>query len=99
MLSFNQTMAQIKLAKCGRWEMSKVTQKKEKDRKCQKKEKNTRGNREGRWIEKGKTEKVFSSFMGDATRLCNRAPDNIKKAKTIGAVKKEIKKYCKLLPI
>ena len=39
------------------------------------------------------------TFIGDATRLWNNAPNAIRVAKSISIVKKEIKKYCKELPI
>ena len=39
------------------------------------------------------------SFIGDTTRLWNKAPKNIINAKSINSVKKEIRKYSKTLPI
>ena len=39
------------------------------------------------------------TFIGDATRLWNKAPMTIRQAKSIGIVKKEIKKFVKNLPI
>ena len=39
------------------------------------------------------------AFIGDETRLWNSAPNGIRKAKTISKAKKEIKTYCKSLPI
>ena len=35
----------------------------------------------------GKTSKAKRSFVGDATRIWNRAPEGIKLAKTIGSAK------------
>ena len=40
-----------------------------------------------------------NKFIGDATRLWNKAPLVIRNAKSIGVAKKEIKTYCKKLPI
>ena len=37
--------------------------------------------------------------IGDATRLWNKAPNIIRNAKSIGIAKKEIKLFCKNLPI
>ena len=42
---------------------------------------------------------TLNTFIGNATRIWNKAPCTIKNVKTIGAAKKEIKKYCKTLPI
>ena len=39
------------------------------------------------------------TFMGDAARLWNKAPLQIRKAKTLITVKKEIRKFCQTLPI
>ena len=39
------------------------------------------------------------TFIGDSTRLWNKAPMTIRQAKSIGIVKKEIKKFVKNLPI
>ena len=39
-----------------------------------------------------------NTFIGDATRLWNKAPLNIKNAMTINVAKKEIKAFCKSLP-
>ena len=39
------------------------------------------------------------TFVSDATRLWNKAPLGIRQAKSIGIVKKEIKLFCKNLPI
>ena len=49
-------------------------------------------------VTRGSTQEKFKesftkrTFVGDSTILWNSAPDNIKKAKKIGAVKKELKK-------
>ena len=46
-----------------------------------------------------KEPKTTLTFIGDATRLWNKAPLGIRQAKSIGIVKKEIKLFCKNLPI
>ena len=38
-------------------------------------------------------------FIGAGSRLWNKAPENIKSAKTIGTAKKAIKSYCSSLPV
>ena len=43
--------------------------------------------------------KSLTTFIGDATRLWNKAPPSIRNAKSIGNVKQEIKKFCHTLPI
>ena len=40
-----------------------------------------------------------NNFIGNAARLWNKAPSNIINAKTISVAKKEIKAYCKTIPI
>ena len=40
-----------------------------------------------------------NSFIGDATRLWNQAPESITKATNIKAVKFSVKQYCASLPI
>ena len=55
----------------------------------------TRGVTEEKLIEPA----TLNTFIGDATRLWNRAPGAIKDTKSISSAKKEIKKFCKLLPL
>ena len=43
--------------------------------------------------------RTLNSFIGDAARLWNKAPISIRNAKTLGTAKKEIKDFCKKLPI
>ena len=40
-----------------------------------------------------------STFIGDAIRMWNKAPESIRKAKSIGIAKKEIKALCLTLPV
>ena len=42
---------------------------------------------------------TLNNFIGNAARLWNKAPSNIINAKTISVAKKEIKAYCKTIPI
>ena len=50
-------------------------------------------------MEGGKTQAMSQSFTRDAGRIWNKAPDNVKKAKTILEAKRQIKEFCKTLPI
>ena len=59
----------------------------------------TRGNKAGRMIETGKTTKSKASFVGDAPRIWNKAPLTVTLAKSLSIAKKEIRKFCKTLPI
>ena len=59
----------------------------------------TRGFTSGKWIEFGTSNKAKNSFLGDATRLWNQAPEEIKTTRTIMSAKRAIKKYCMTLPV
>ena len=59
----------------------------------------TRGCSSGKWIEFGVSCKAKASFLGDAIRLWNKAPAELKMAKTLISAKKDIKKFCMTLPI
>jgi hypothetical protein len=48
--------------------------------------------------EKFRINNTPNTFIGDATRLWNTAPQNVKMAKSLEIVKKEAKKFCKSLP-
>ena len=50
-------------------------------------------------VEEFKEPKTWNTFIGDATRLWNKAPNIIRNAKSVGIAKKEIKSFCKNLPI
>ena len=52
----------------------------------------TRGCSRGKWIEFGVSNKAKVSFLVDAIRLWNKAPVNLKLAKTIIRAKEDIKK-------
>ena len=55
----------------------------------------TRGVSDGKLLEPSS----LNTFIGNATRLWNKAPIVIKNSKSISVAKKEIKQYCKSLPI
>ena len=50
-------------------------------------------------VETGRTNRSKTSFFGDAPRIWNKAPISITTAKSLAIAKKEIKKFCKSLPI
>ena len=95
MLSINQMHAQVKLT-----EMWKASNFKNYPLNVKKMEpaingRVTRGVTEEKLIEPA----TLNTFIGDATRLWNRAPGAIKDTKSISSAKKEIKKFCKSLPL
>ena len=59
----------------------------------------TRADHQGRLIETGHCKKTMQSFVGDASRVWNKAPPTIKEAKSIGCAKKAIKTFCKTIQI
>ena len=59
----------------------------------------TRADHQGRLIEVGHSKITTQSFVGDASRVWNKAPSKIKEAKTIGSAQNAIKAYCKTIPI
>ena len=95
MLSINQMHAQVKLT-----EMWKATNYKNYPLNIDQLQPAANG-RATRGISKGKLSEpaTLNTFIGNATRLWNKAPNVIKTAKSISIVKKEIKQYCKTLPI
>jgi 3-oxoacyl-ACP reductase-like protein len=99
MLSVNQTAAQIKLTEM--WKVEKVEQypiKMELVAGCEE-GRATRSGQELKYKETGRTKAGKQSFRGDAPKLWNKAPRSIKTAKTLYKAKREIKRYCKTLPI
>ena len=99
MMSVNQTAAQIKLT-----EMWKVVNDTSYPLKFQMKSEEKRGMgtrscTRGDVVEFGSSTHTINSFCGSASRLWNKAPENIKKAATLKTAKKEINKYCTSLPI
>ena len=49
--------------------------------------------------EKFKINGTPNTFIGDATRLWNIAPDSVTNAKSIQTAKKSVKMYCRTFPI
>ena len=59
----------------------------------------TRGDSSEKLIVTGMTDLVRNSCIGDATRLWNKAPIEVKNSRSIFTAKKEIKKFAVSLPI
>ena len=59
----------------------------------------SRATSRGDIIFKGKTELRQSSFVNDAAKNWNSAPNNIKQSKSLSCAKREIKKFVLTLPI
>ena len=57
----------------------------------------TRGAANRRAVETGISHKAQLMFLGDATRLWNKAPPSVTNAESLWKVKKDIKLFCKLL--
>ena len=99
LLSVNQTSAQIKLTEM--WKATRDTKYPIKVDVIQEKQTGigTRRNQSIQIQETGRTNVVIQSFVGDAARLWNKAPAEIKLAKTISSAKQAIKKFVKTLPV
>ena len=50
-------------------------------------------------LEKLNEPKTLNTFIGDSTRLWNKAPNSIRNAQSISSAKREIKSFFKNLPI
>jgi hypothetical protein len=99
MLSVNQTSAQIKLNEMWKVKYQKNYPIKVHAQQTAENGRETRGNRIGKLIETGMSRITKASFVGDATRIWNKAPKSITEAKTVYMAKKAIKSYCRTLPI
>ena len=99
MLSVNQTNAQIKLTEMWKMENDEEYPVKGERQTAPENGRETRGCTSGKWIEFGVSSKAKASFLGDAIRLWNKAPEKLKVAKTINGAKKDIKKFCMTLPV
>ena len=101
MLSVNQTAAQIKLTEA--WKASQDPDypvRLMENRKTENGEnREVRTNTRREMQEGGRLKIIRESFCRDTGRLWNRAPKEIKQSISIQTAKKEIKKYCKTLPI
>ena len=99
MLSVNQIAAQIKLTEiwkaCNipKFPIKIIRQSTPIDSRT------TRGVTKGRLMEQGSSNLSTNSFIGDATRLWNRAPEVVKNTETLNKAKIEIKKFVLTLPI
>ena len=99
MLSVNQISAQIKLTEI--WKATNIAKFpiKVKRQATPIDARVTRGVTNGKLVEEGSSNLVLNSFIGDATRLWNRAPEELKSSKTLYSAKTEIKKFVATLPI
>ena len=95
MLSINQMHAQVKLT-----EMWKSVNYANYPLNIGKLEPAANG-RESRGVASGKLiePKTLNTFVGNASRLWNKAPIVIKNAKSISVAKKEIRAFCQTLPV
>ena len=99
MLSVNQTTAQIKLNELwkainlGNNPLKFKAQEATEDRIT------TRAVTQGKLIQKMGSTLSQDSFVYDATKIWNNAPDIIKQAKSLTSAKIKIKKYCCTLPM
>ena len=59
----------------------------------------TRATSNGNLVEKGVTTLAKNTFLNDAIKIWNKAPECIKSCKTIWSAKKEIKQYARTLPV
>ena len=99
MLSVNQISAQIKLTEI--WKALNIPKFPLKVNRQEAAEDGriTRGVTTGKLVEEGSSTLSTNSFIGDATRLWNKAPEAIKNTKTLNSAKAEIKKFVLTLPI
>ena len=95
MLSVNQLQAQIKLT-----EMWKAAMFDNYPLKIEKMKESVEGRISEMYPKKtSKNQKTLNTFIVDATRLWNKAPNAIRNAKSIKMAKKEIKLHCKFFTI
>ena len=99
MLSVNQISAQIKLTEM--WKAINIPKFPIKVSKqmAPLDSRTTRGVTNGKIVEEGSSNLIVNSFIGDATRLWNKAPEVIKMAQSLMTAKTEIKKFVLTLPI
>ena len=99
MLSVNQMNAQIKLTEIWKAENTSNYPLQFKKKVTTEEGRTTRSITAGQLIESGKSNLLQSTFISDASRAWNRAPDKIKHCNSIWSAKKEIKKYVSTLPV
>ncbi len=99
MLSVNQIAAQIKLTEV--WKASNDPQYpiKMKTRERQENAIETRIVTRGDLTEVGRSTRAKKSFICDAAKVWNKAPEKIRTSKTLTTAKKAIREHCKSLPI
>ena len=101
MLSVNQTAAQIKLTEA--WKAMNdeeyPVKLKTKIRVETELNRTLRASTVRDMVEGGRYKTTQASFARDAGRVWNRAPKEIKEAKSLTAAKTQIRKYCKSIPI
>ena len=93
MSSVNQLNAKIKLTEM--WKATNVPNYSVNvsRREANESTRDTRSITTGRLIEQGISEKSKATFINDATRAWNRAPEEIKTCKSLNSAKKAIKKF------
>ena len=99
MLSVNQLNAQIKLTEIWKAVNNENHPISVKKSTLIQGERELRSKFDGKLIESGFSNLAKDSFLSDAIRLWNKAPDAITKCSSIYSVKKEIKVFVKTLPI
>ena len=99
LLSVNQTMAQIKATEMWKAINTDKNPLHLLPRQVPESGRITRSNTEGKMEMTGISTLSQCSFIEDSKRLWNQMPESVKKAKTIYKAKKEIKQYCRSLPI
>ena len=99
MLSVNQLNAQVKLLEM--WKSQNIVDYPLKVGRQEKIENTctTRASTQGRLIELGRSTTAKGSSTGDAIRIWNMAPKDIKDSRTVYQVKERIKAYAKTLPV
>ena len=97
--SVNQMNAQIKLLDI--WKAANIINhptKLEKMTACENMV-TTRAIMKGNLVEKGVIKVTKNTFLNDAKKAWNKAPESLKSCKTIWSAKKEIQKFVKTLPV
>ena len=99
MLSVNQTMAQIKITEVWKAMNSENNPLKFTQQQPAINGRETRGVSSGKLVQEKGSKLAKDSFIYDATKIWNDAPESIKASKSLLSAKAENKKYCCNLPI
>jgi hypothetical protein len=99
MLSVNQIAAQIKLTEMWKASNDPKYPIKMKTRERQENAVETRSVTRGDLTEVGRSTRAKKSFIFDAAKVWNKAPEKIRTSKTLTTAKKAIREHCKSLPI